>query len=333
MAEAREVVLLPLNLQPDILLPSHMNSIALLFPGQGAQFVGMGREFFESSDPARSVFEKANEILGVDLARVCFEGPEEKLTQTTWCQPALFTHSLAALAAVRAAFPQLAFQAAAGLSLGEFTALTAADWLSFEEGLKIVRRRGELMQQACEATQGGMASILAIELEPLRTVCAESDVDIANLNCPGQIVISGSKAGIEKAVALAKEKGAKRAMPLTVAGAYHSRLMQSAATQLAAALEPVSFQPSSIPVISNVTAQSHDHPTLKQRLVEQVTSSVRWEESMRHLILQGFSTFLELGPGEVLAGLMKRIDRSATVLTIGKPADLEKLQHLTPQHA
>ncbi len=306
-----------------------MNSIALLFAGQGAQTVGMGRELYESSDAARTVFEQANDILKTDLSRVCFEGPEDKLTQTTWCQPAIFTHSLAALAAVRASLPAFTIQATAGLSLGEFTALTAAGWLSFEDGLRIVRRRGELMQQACEATQGAMASILALDLETLRGVCAEAEIDIANLNCPGQIVISGSKAGIEKAILLAKEKGAKRAMPLTVAGAYHSRLMDPAAAELGKALTPVSFQASDIPVISNVTALPHAPETVKQKLVEQVTSPVRWEESMRCMIARGCRTFLELGPGDVLAGLMKRIDKGVTVITIGKPADLEKLSKLT----
>lgn len=302
-----------------------MNSLALLFSGQGAQFVGMGKELFESSPAAKAVFEKADEVLSTSLSKVCFEGPEEKLTETTWCQPAIFTHSLAALAAIKTARPNLSFQATAGLSLGEFTALTAANWLSFEDGIRIVRKRGALMQQACDDTTGSMASIMGMEAEPLRAVCNEAGVDLANLNCPGQIVISGDKACIERAIALAKEKGAKRAIPLTVAGAYHSRLMKPAAEQLSSALGSTKFHPSPISVISNVTAQPHQADTVKPKLVEQVTSSVRWEDSMRYLVTQGFRKFIELGPGEVLAGLMKRIDRDAQIISINKPADLDKL--------
>jgi [acyl-carrier-protein] S-malonyltransferase len=302
-----------------------MNSLALLFSGQGAQFVGMGKELYESSPAAKAVFEKADEVLSVPLSKVCFEGPEEKLTETTWCQPAIFTHSLAALAAIKTARPNLSFQATAGLSLGEFTALTAANWLSFEDGIRIVRKRGALMQQACDDTNGGMASIMGMEAEPLRAVCTETGVDLANLNCPGQIVISGDRANIEKAIALAKDRGAKRAIPLTVAGAYHSRLMKPAAEQLSGALISVPFHPSSISVISNVTAQPHHAENVKPKLVEQVTSSVRWEDSMKYLVSQGFRKFIELGPGEVLAGLMKRIDRDAQIISINKPADLDKL--------
>ena len=181
------------------------------------------------------------------------------------------------------------------------------------------------MQQACETTQGAMASIMGMELEPLQKVCKETGVDLANLNCPGQIVISGDKTAISQAIALAKERGAKRAIPLTVAGAYHSRLMKSAAIEFESFLSTFNLQPSPIPVISNVTAQPHDPTNVKRLLVAQVTSSVRWEESMRYLIKQGFRKFIELGPVEVLAGLMKRIDREAQIISISKPADLEKL--------
>jgi [acyl-carrier-protein] S-malonyltransferase len=303
-----------------------MEKIALLFAGQGAQSVGMGKELFDQVPAARQVFEEADRVLGVKLTEVCFNGPEDRLTDTSWCQPAIFTHSLAALAAVQAARPGFQFQAAAGLSLGELTALTAAGWMNFSDGLRTVRRRGELMQEACRQTQGGMASVMGMDLEKLRAVCDEAGVQVANLNCPGQIVISGEKAGIERAAALAKERGAKRALPLTVAGAYHSRLMQSAADQLQAHLASLAVQSAGIPVISNVTAQPHDAASLKSQLVKQVTSSVRWEDSMRHLLGQGFRSFIELGPGDVLAGLLKRIDKEARVVSVGKPADLAKLE-------
>lgn len=307
-----------------------MEKLALLFSGQGAQHVGMGRELYDNSPASREIFDQADQILGVGLKQVCFEGPELELTQTSWCQPAIFTHSLAALAAVRAAQPNLVFQAAAGLSLGELTALTAAGWLTFQDGLRLVRRRGELMQQACESSEGTMASILGMEAEPLRAVCEECGVDLANLNGPGNIVISGNKPGVEKAIALAKERGAKRALPLMVAGAYHSRLMKSAAVAFEASLATTTFQASSISVISNVSALPHDPSEVKKGLVDQVTSSVRWDDSMRGLISQGFRKFIELGPGEVLAGLMNRIDREVQIISISKTTDLEKLSTLLP---
>ncbi|MDD2709052.1 MAG: ACP S-malonyltransferase [Verrucomicrobiae bacterium] len=306
-------------------IPDSMEKTALLFAGQGAQFVGMGKELYDQSPAARALFNEADQALGVKLTDVCFTGPADKLTDTSWCQPAIFTHSLAALAAIREKMPDFQFQAAAGLSLGEWSALTAAGWIKFSDAVKTVRLRGQLMQEACLQTKGGMASVMGMDAGKLKTVCDEAGIDMANLNCPGQIVVSGTKEGIDKAMALAKERGAKRAIPLAVAGAYHSRLMQSAAEKLRPEIAGLAIQPSNIAVISNVTAAPHEAGALKEQLVRQITSSVRWEDSMRALLAQGFRSFIELGPGEVLAGLLKRIDREARVISAGKPADLAKL--------
>ena len=217
-----------------------------------------------------------------------------------------------------------AFDATAGLSLGEFTALTAAGAMSFEDGLRVVRQRGRFMQEACEVTKGGMAAIIGLEEAPTREVCAEAGVVLANLNCPGQLVISGAAEKIAIACELAKARGAKRAIPLPVAGAYHSPLMASAQPKLQAELSLVRLIAPRVPVISNVTAQAHGAPDqIAARLVEQVCSPVRWEESMRALLAQGFTRFIELGPGAALTGFMKRIDKSAQVLNIADAASLE----------
>ena len=220
--------------------------------------------------------------------------------------------------------PSLKFDATAGLSLGEFTALTAAGAMSFEDGLRVVRQRGRFMQEACEATRGGMAAVIGLDEAPTREVCAEAGVVLANLNCPGQLVISGEADKIAKAVELAKAKGAKRAIALPVAGAYHSPLMAGAQPKLQAELAKVKLSPPVVPVISNVTGQPHgDAADISARLVEQVTSSVLWEKSMRYLLAQGFTRFIELGPGTALSGFMKRIDKSAQMLNVADVASLE----------
>ena len=220
--------------------------------------------------------------------------------------------------------PGLKFEATAGLSLGEFTALTAAGVMSFEDGIRVVRQRGQFMQEACEATRGGMAAIIGLDEAKTREACAEAGVELANLNCPGQIVISGPADRMAAACEIAKAKGAKKAMPLTVAGAYHSTLMAGAKAKLDGTLKATTLKAGSVPVISNVTAQAHGTPAeIHQRLVEQVTSSVRWEDSMRHLLAQGFTRFIELGPGKALSGFMKRIDGNAQMLNVGDAASLE----------
>lgn len=301
-----------------------MSKTALLFAGQGAQVVGMGRDLAESSTGARALFDQANTALGYDLAQVCFEGPETELTKTGHAQPGIYLVSWVAWQLLRERVPGLRFDATAGLSLGEFTALAAAGVLNFEDGLRVVRQRGLFMQEACETTQGGMAAIIGLDESPTREVCAQADVELANLNCPGQLVISGEIAQIARACELAKARGAKRALPLPVAGAYHSRLMTSAQPKLAAELARVPINLPVVPVVSNVTALPHGSPSeIRARLVEQVTASVRWEASMRHLLAQGFTRFIELGPGSTLSGFMKRIEKSAQVLNVADVATLE----------
>lgn len=301
-----------------------MSKTALLFAGQGAQAVGMGRDLAAQLPGAKAWFEKANTALGYDLAKICFEGPESELTKTENAQPGIFLVGWVAFQLLREHLPGLKFDATAGLSLGEFTALTAAGVMSFEEGIKVVRQRGRFMQEACEATKGGMAAIIGLDEATTREACAEAGVELANLNCPGQIVISGPADKMDKACEIAKAKGAKKALPLSVAGAYHSALMASAKPKLDATLKGVPLKPPSVPVISNVTAQSHGSPAeIHQRLVDQVTSPVRWEDSMRYLLAQGFTRFIELGPGKALSGFMKRIDGDAQMLNVADAGSLE----------
>jgi len=284
----------------------------------------MGKDLADQFPTAKAWFDRANAALGYDLAAICFSGPEAELTKTENAQPGIFLVSWVAFQLLRERVPSLKFDATAGLSLGEFTALTAAGALSFEDGLRVVRQRGKFMQEACDTTRGGMAAVIGLDEAPTREVCAEAGVVLANLNCPGQLVISGDAEKIAKAVELAKARGAKRAIPLPVAGAYHSPLMAAAQPKLQAELARVHLSAPTVPVISNVTAQPHGAPgEISARLVEQVTSSVLWETSMRHLLAQGFTRFIELGPGSALSGFMKRIDKSAQMLTVSDAPSLE----------
>jgi [acyl-carrier-protein] S-malonyltransferase len=301
-----------------------MSKTALLFAGQGAQAVGMGKNLAEKFPSAKAWFDRANAALGYDLASICFNGPEPELTKTENAQPGIFLVSWVAFQLLKERVPSLKFDATAGLSLGEFTALAAAGAMSFEDGLRVVRQRGRFMQEACEATRGGMAAVIGLDEAPTREVCAEAGVVLANLNCPGQLVISGEADKIVKAVELAKAKGARRAIALPVAGAYHSPLMAGAQPKLQAELARVKLSPTAVPVISNVTGEAHGvAANISARLVEQVTSSVLWEKSMRTLLAQGFTRFIELGPGTALSGFMKRIDKGAQMLNVADVASLE----------
>ena len=301
-----------------------MEKTALMFAGQGAQVVGMGKDLAEAFPSAKAWFDRANGALGYDLAAVCFQGPEAELTKTENAQPGIFLVSWVAYELLRQRVPGLSFQATAGLSLGEFTALTAAGVFSFEDGLRVVRLRGRFMQEACEASRGGMAAVLGLDEAATREVCSQTGVVLANLNCPGQLVISGDSDKIVKACELAKAKGARRAIPLPVAGAYHSPLMATAQPKLQAELTRLSVNTPIMPVISNVTALPHAGAgEIRARLVEQVTSSVRWEESVRYLLGQDFTRFIELGPGTALSGFVKRIEKNASVVNVADVPSLE----------
>lgn len=298
--------------------------VVLLFSGQGAQAVGMGQELAASSSVARALLEQADEVLGFSLTKVMFEGPMEELTRTSRCQPALYAHGLACLAALKEAVPGLEISAAAGLSLGEFTAHAAAGTFSFADGLRLVARRGLFMEEACEATQGSMIAMLGGEEEAVRQLALDCDVDMANFNTPGQIVLSGAKENIVKTAAMAKERGL-RGKELPVAGAYHSRLMISAQEKLRAELADVTLVAPSFPVVCNLEAQPVASAADIRRTLElQVTGSVRWAQSMEYLLEQGHTTFLELGPGGQLAGMLGRIRKGTEVYSVSDPASLQK---------
>jgi [acyl-carrier-protein] S-malonyltransferase len=298
-------------------------ALALIFSGQGAQKVGMGRTLHEHSPAARAVFEEANRVLGWDLAKLCFEGPEAELTQTKICQPALYVHGLALLAALKeqGKLPEVNY--ALGLSLGEITACTAAGVFDFATGLKVVAERGRLMQQACEQTTGGMAAIIGEERAKVQELCREFDIEAANFNAPGQIIVSGEKSKVGAAVAAAKDRGIKKIIPLNVAGAYHSRLMEPARAAFAAYLDTVTFAAPRFTIFTNTTGQSVAAPAdIKTALVRQVVSSVLWEDCMRSAAAAGATIFWELGPGAVLAGLAKRTDKAWVVKSFAEFADL-----------
>ncbi|MDP9254392.1 MAG: ACP S-malonyltransferase [Verrucomicrobiota bacterium] len=298
--------------------------IALLFAGQGAQTVGMGRDLAEQFSEAATLFREADEILGRSLSEITWNGPLEELTKTSNCQPALYVHGLACLAALREIAGEFPIEGAAGLSLGEITAHAAAGTFDFASGLKLVQKRGELMDEACAATSGAMAAMIGADESTVRALAADTDVDVANLNAPGQIVVSGERGKVELAVSLAREHGIRRATVLNVAGAYHSRLMNSAYLQLGEALLDVVLQKPRFPVISNVTGQpAETADEIRTTLQDQVTATVRWTDCMERLLDRGCELFIELGPGGVLAGLLQRTRKGVAVVSVSDAASLQ----------
>ena len=297
-----------------------MSKVAFLFPGQGAQMVGMGRQLAESLPAARALYDRAGEVLGYDLAEICFEDPEEELDSTVYSQPALFVTGLAAVEALRGQTPEVVdqCQAAAGLSLGEYTALVFAGVMEFEVALRVVQQRGEAMQAASDETPSGMVSILGLDPEQVQALCDQvrqpgEILQPANFLCPGNVAVSGHNAACERIADAAVQAGAMKVVPLAVAGAFHTPIMDSATLRLADALAGIPMAKPRIPVISNVDACPHDDPEeIRQLLVRQVVSPVRWEESMARMLQEGYDSFYELGPGRVLRGLLRRLDRKVS---------------------
>src|SRR5213080_1529073 len=302
-----------------------VKKIALLFAGQGAQSVGMGRDLAEQFPTAADLFEEANDVLGRKLSDIAWNGPIEELTKTSNCQPALFVHGLACLSILRELAGDFPIAGAAGLSLGELTAHAAAGTFDFENGLKLVQNRGEFMDEACATTVGGMAAMIGADENAVRKLAADEDVDVANINSPGQIVISGERAKVEAAVGVAREYGIRRATLLNVAGAYHSRLMESAYEQLGAALQHVPMQPLRFPVISNVTGAEVRTPIeIRRTLQDQVTGTVRWLDCIERLAKLGCDFFIELGSGGILAGLLRRTRRDIHVVSVSDVDSVRK---------
>ncbi|MEC8683977.1 MAG: ACP S-malonyltransferase [Bacteroidota bacterium] len=285
---------------------------AYIFPGQGAQFTGMGKDVYETSDVARELFERANEILGFDITKIMFEGSAEELKETKVTQPAIFLHSVALFKALGdSAVPQMV----AGHSLGEISALVANGVLSFDDGLRLVSQRAQAMQKACDSVPSTMAAILGLEDELVEAVCADVDgvVVAANYNCPGQLIISGEIEAVNEACERLKERGAKRALVLPVGGAFHSPLMEPAREELAAAIEKTTFRTPTCPIYQNVSTTAVTDPAeIKKNLLFQLTAPVKWTQSVENMLKDGATKFIEVGPGKVLQGLVKKVDRQAT---------------------
>jgi len=302
-----------------------MKTRAVVFAGQGAQFVGMGKDLIAAHAECKDLFDRASAVLGYDLAKLCAEGPIEEITKSDKCQPAIFVTSAACFTALKKLYPELQVSGVAGLSLGEWTALWAAGVLSFEDTVKVLQARGKAMQTACTERPGGMVSVMGLPIAELEKVCAAAGVQMANINSTEQIVLSGDKDKIAEAEKLAQAAGAKKTVMLPVAGAFHSPLMASAATVLEQVLSGMAFQKPAIPVVSNVTGKLHGEPAeIKAQMVKQVTSSVQWVATIETFKQSGVTEYIECGPGKVLSGLIKRIDKDASLASIQDVPTLDK---------
>lgn len=307
---------------------NRMVDAAFIFPGQGAQYVGMGKDLYGDFPQAREVFDKANAILKFDLKKLCFEGPQAELSTTDNSQPAILTASIAALRVFEScqAYGQFNPKFSLGLSLGEYTALVAAGSISFEDALILVRKRGEYMEEASKKTPGKMACVIGMELKTVEELCKGFGCEIANLNCPGQVVVSGKNSNIELFASLAKDKGAKRVLMLDVSGPFHSSLMTPAKDKLKDCIDKVNIQTPKIPFVSNVDAKPQADPAqIKDNLIRQVNSKTMWEESIRLVNRSGITSYLEIGPGQVLKGLLKKIDPKLEVRNVGTCQEISSL--------
>ena len=305
-----------------------MVDVAYLFPGQGSQYVGMGKDLYDTYPAAKKMFDYAAKLLDFDILSICFDGPAEKLTHTRYSQPAIFVTSMAALEvfSLRPRSKEFTPKFAAGLSLGEATALCAAGAISFEDGVRFVRARGHFMDEAAREKPGMMAAVLGTELALVEKICAETGAEVANLNAPGQIVISGYKQNVEEAIERLRQEGPGKVIPLDVSGAFHSKCMLSACQKIETALGNIPVQEPRISVVSNLTANVEGRPDqIKQNLVWQMNHRTLWEDSMRFMLSKGVKKFIEFAPGKVLKGLMRKIDSSAEVITFG---NLEDFHHL-----
>jgi len=299
---------------------------SFLFAGQGSQYIGMGKDLYDSFPEARKVFDRAEKVLGFKLKRLCFNGPEEILKSTNVSQPAIVTASIAAFEVFKAK-SNIVPSFVAGLSLGEYSALIAAGALSFDNGIRLINKRGQLMEEASRKYPGKMAAVLDLPVEKLKEICLKSGAEIANLNCPGQVVITGKAEAVNQAMEFCIQAGAKGVIPLEVSGGFHSSLMFEASVELKLILDNISISEPKVPVVSNYTAQpQYKVSQIIENLVDQIRSSVRWEESMKFILSNGVSNFIEFGPGKVLNGLLRRIDSNAQVINIGKMADILALQ-------
>lgn len=316
----------------DKMVMSPFPNFALWFPGQGAQYVGMGRDLYEKCAAAKRVFDRSEDVLGMPLKRLCFEGPEDELNLTLNSQPAIFVTSLATWSVIREEYPGLAPQLTCGLSLGEFSALTAGGSLDFETGLRLVQKRGQWMHEAGSANPGGMCSVIGLSPEKCTETAAEAGIQVANYNSPEQTVLSGMQPGVEKALVIAKEKGAKKVIPLKVSGAFHSRLMSSAEEKLRDELAGIELKSPNTGFVPNVTAEIEKDPEkIRHYLALQVTHSVKWLQSMQLTATQGIGFVLEMGPGKVLKGLAKRTTDQINVMSVETAEDIKNIHSFFSQ--